>query len=77
MIVTLNKPNKTISIHKDTCEFVAKKLKDVNLADYPNGYQTGNGDNQLWFDEVNFTVRKAQFFFKGNDFGKIFCSKCF
>ena len=77
MIITLNKPNKTISIHKDNCKTARAKLGDVDLSKYPNGYQTGNNDNQIWFSEKHFSIQKAQIFFKNGDYGKIFCQRCF
>lgn len=76
MILTLNKPNKIISIHKDDCEFAKSKLNGINLNEYPNGYATGENANQLWFNEKNFTTAKAQIFFGRSDFCKVFCSKC-
>ena len=75
MVLTLNKPNKVISIHKDNCDVVKNKIGNIDLNKYPNGYLTSN--NQLWINENNFTIQKAQIFFKGLDYGKVFCSKCF
>lgn len=72
-VLSLNNANGTIVIHKDNCKEVQKL--NVNLTQHSNGYS--NGKNQLWFDETNFNISKAQNFFNGRDYCSRFCSNCF
>ena len=75
MIMTLNKPNKTISIHKKDCKTIRAKIGDIDLSQYPNGYKTS--DNQIWYAEEHFSITKARIFFGDVDYGKVFCQRCF
>ena len=75
MIASLNKPNKTITIHKPICSVVTNKFKNPEILNqHPNGYKEGN---QLWFSEEYLTLKKITNFFGNLDYGKVFCSKCF
>jgi predicted molibdopterin-dependent oxidoreductase YjgC len=75
MIITLNKPNKSISIHKENCKIVTEKIGDINLSEHINGYKTTV--NQIWFSEENFSLDKARKFFGDTDYCKVFCQRCF
>jgi hypothetical protein len=79
VILSLNKPNKTITIHKNNCNIVMGKKNNgqslANIENQPNGVAIGN--NQLWITEENFTTTKAEKFFSSNNYGVIFCEMCF
>ena len=78
MIATLNKPNKTISLHKDTCKVVQSKIKEgilLGIENNPNGILIQN--NQLWIHEKYLTMNVIRNFFGKKDYAKIFCSYCF
>ena len=78
MIITLNKPNKTISFHKENCTLVKSKIKDGTISGIENAE---NGimiqDNQLWIHEKYLTMDVVRDFFGKKDYAKIFCSYCF
>ena len=85
MIVTLNKPNKTISMHRKECFIVKNKLgkelgKIDKLSEYKDGYKTESESgqvHQIWFTEENFSLEKVKKFFGNIDYCKIFCQRCF
>ena len=76
MVASLNKPNKTITIHKPDCSIIRNKFENLEILNkHPNGYK--EGQNQLWFSEENLSIDKIKDFFGDLDYGKVFCSKCF
>lgn len=75
MVITLNKPNKIISMHRNECNIVRDKVGNIDLKQYKDGYKTS--ENQVWFSEENFSLEKAREFFGDIDYCKVFCQRCF
>jgi len=76
MIITINKPNKTISIHKNNCSLVhSKGISIEQLDNKEEGFKTT--ENQIWFSEEHFSLEKVKNFLGNVDYCKIFCQFCF
>jgi len=70
---SINNPNRTVTIHKDSCKLVKKTefLSECGCG------KTGQKDNHIWFCEKHITRTKIDNFMNDRFWAILICNKCF
>jgi len=70
---SVNKPNRTVTIHKDNCKLVNKT---ESLSECGCGL-TGDKNNHIWFCEKHITGTEIDNFMNDRFWAILICNKCF
>ncbi len=72
---SINKPNRTVTIHKDNCKLV-NKIKTLSESEC-GCCSTGDNKNHRWFCEEHITREEIDNFMNDRYWAILICNKCF
>jgi len=72
-VYTINYPNRTLTIHKNSCNRIPKESNNSACG----CIKTGKNGNQEWLCEEHINIKDINSFMKNRFWGILVCNQCF